>query len=129
MYDSRRIYDSEGSPLAHFRSTFKSTLTGGFGIIDMRGLEDEHASLDRQPWLGQLERSDGTFGLRLVGDYEAGKIQRKKSPSRLPHSDTQPARSIVQFEIHVGQRVQANRLGTILLLASALALAWHPEPD
>src|SRR5262245_45422512 len=41
MYESRRVYDGQGALIAHFESHFKTSLRMGFGIIDLRGIDED----------------------------------------------------------------------------------------
>jgi hypothetical protein len=113
MYDSRRVYDGQGRLVAQFRSHFKTTLGGGFGVIDLRGLEDDDGETGDRPWLGCVELKEGNYRLRLVGHRDAGWI----SPSGTP---------VDSYEVQAAAGLRDGETGELLLLAVALALAWWP---
>lgn len=114
LYDSRRVYDGEGGLIAHFRSWSKSTVRGGFEIIDLRGCEDDDSDIGSRPRLGRLEPSGGgrrVYLLHLADNPDAGRITH--------HAD--------HYDIDASPALQHDATSEILLLAAALTVAWSPR--
>jgi hypothetical protein len=128
LYDSRRVYDAAGGLIAQFRSGPKTSVRGGFGIIDLRGLPDDGRDIGDRPWLGRVDHSDGLYRLCLAGNRDAGRIvPRECSPD---HDRPGPlaGTSADHFEIEAATGLREDPTGQVLLLAAALALAWNPPP-
>jgi hypothetical protein len=123
LFDSRRVYYAEGGLIAQFRSHSKTSLGGGFGIIDLRGLPDDGRDIGDRPWLGHVKPSDGLYRLCLANERDAGRI--------VPHgswAEPPAVRAADHFEIEAAPGARDDPTGQVLLLAAALALAWSPPP-
>src|SRR5262245_16952784 len=93
LYDSRRVYDSHGSLIAQFRSHSKTTVRGGFGIIDLRGMPDDWSDTSARPWLGIVEPAGGAFRVKLVSNLDAGRILlHEVSADNAPQSPVRTSR-------------------------------------
>lgn len=119
MYDSRRLYDGQGGLIAQFRSRSKTTVRGGFAIVDLRGMADDGSDIGQRPWLGNVDGAGGTLHVRLVGRRDAGVIvlveRERSSPT---------ARADCAVEVAAGLRDDPTSM--TLVLAAALTLAWWP---
>ncbi len=117
MYDSRRVYDGLGGLIAHFKSHFKTTIRGGFEIIDLRGLMDDGRDITHRPRFGRVVETSGrAYRFLLKGDREAGRIVR---------TQTSPG----SYDIDAASELEGDATGKTLLLAAALAIAWWPPPE
>jgi hypothetical protein len=129
MNDSRRVYDVRGELIAHFRSGFKTTLAGGFGIIDLAGLVDDHRDIGDQPWLGHVELAGSAFRFSLVCDRDAGRIALHILSTEASPPTTFVRALVEHYDIEAAPELQNNQTAMILLLAAALAVAWWPPED
>lgn len=121
MYDSRRVYDGQGRLIAQFRSHFKTTVRGGFAIIDLRGLDDDCGNIQERPWLGRVECAGDGYHLSLVSQRTAARI----TPHAAPANDGQDAQAQPKcYDIEGTPETSADTTRNILLLAAALTIAW-----
>lgn len=113
LYDSRRVYDPEGRLIAHFRSQSKSSVRGGFEIINLLGCEDDDRDISRRPRFGRVEPSGSgrrVHLLHLVDNPNAGRIIRESD----------------HYDIDAAPELRHDPTSEILLLAAALTVAWSP---
>jgi hypothetical protein len=113
LYDSRRVYDGQGGLIAHFRSWSKSTVRGGFEIIELTGCEDDDADVRWGASFGRVEPSGGgrtVYRLCLADNPDAVRI--------IHHTD--------HYDIEVSATLRHDATSELLLLAAALTLAWSP---
>lgn len=127
LYDSRRIYDEQGALIAHFRSRSKTTVRGGFDIIDLRGMADDWSDIGRRPCLGVVQAVGETFRVRLVGHRDAATIQlHAPAPGESePQAASRTSRGDCTVDVADGLRDDAT--SKIVVLAAALTLAWWPH--
>jgi hypothetical protein len=112
FYDGLRVLDECGKPSFHFISRFKTTLAGGFGVVDLTGHDEgDSPRLHERPWIGHVSTAGGTYQLRLVVGDVAARFQRDDSGS-------------VRIELVPGRR--DDKSPPTLVLAAALALVWRP---
>jgi hypothetical protein len=128
LYDSRSVYDGDGSPIAFFRSHFKTTVRGGFGIIDLMGEGYDRPDIGDRPWLGQVEPHGDAYRFTLVGETDAGRIAphepRPESDQPGPAMGASPG----DYDVGTSARLQHDPTGKTLLLAAALTIAWGAPP-
>jgi hypothetical protein len=113
LYDSRRVYDGQGGLIAHFRSWYKSTVRGGFEIIEVAGSEDD-GDIRWGSQLGCVEPSSGgrrVYQFRLAHNPDAGRITR--------HAD--------HYDIDASPALRHDATSETLLLAAALTVTWWPR--
>jgi hypothetical protein len=124
LYDSRRVYDARGELIAHFRSHSKTTLRGGFAIIDLSGIADDGRDISDRPWRGRLVCSGDAYRFSLIGAPDAGRIARQVPPADHGQPDPPGRASPGHYHIDAAPELQGNTTSKILLLAAALAIAW-----
>ena len=123
FYDSRVVHDGRGQAIAQFRGPSKIALGRmSFGMIDLGGTNEAARDYGDLPWLGWVNPSDeGVFRVSLVGVPNAGRVVEHRT-------STDPAQGTAGYDIEAGPSLRDNPKGMILLLATALALAWRPPP-
>jgi hypothetical protein len=134
LYDSRRVYDANDAPIAQFRGSFKTSIRGGFGVICMSGLPDDVPSIDEQPWLGHSECKENHYIISYICHHGAGKIAPIREEEAAHSAGAEPSDSDHARErqrawrINFEQEKPTDETQRILILASALAVAWSPPP-
>ncbi len=124
LYDSRMVYDGQGRLVAYFRSRSKTTVRGGFEIIDLRGCEEDGGKTSDRPALGHVEPSGGVYRFRLVNDPDAGGITpHTASPDDDP-PETMVRKDVDHCDIDASPSLRQDETSEILLLAAALTVAW-----
>lgn len=114
LYDSRRVYDGQGRLIAHFRSQSKSSVRGGFEIINLIGCEDDDRDISGRPRFGRLEVSGSgrrVYRLHLADLPDAGLITREGD----------------HYDIDTSAELSQDATKAILVLAAALTIAWSPR--
>jgi hypothetical protein len=128
LYDSRRVYDGQGGLVAHFRSRSKTTVRGGFVIIDLRGCEEDRRDISDRPLLGSVEPSGGVYRLRLADNPDAGRITPHTAWPENDPPETMVREGVDHYDIDASASLRQDATGEILLLAVALTVAWSPPP-
>ena len=124
LHDSRRVYDGQGRLVAHFRSRSKSSVRGGFEIIDLRGCEEDGGKISDRPALGHVAPSGGVYRFRLVNDPDAGRITpHTASPDDDP-PETMARKDVDHCDVDASPSSRRDETSEILLLAAALTVAW-----
>ena len=128
MYESRRVDDGTGEPVARFRSPFKTNLRAmGFGVIDLRGAEKGLNDDSRLPWLGRVCRvGDDGFSVKFVGRGDVGRVIEHGSHAGPNAGETGERPTAGCWDVDSGPQLQGDATGKILLLAAALTVAWRP---
>ena len=126
MYDSRRVYDGNGKLLAFFQSHGKATVRGGFGILDLVGVEDDGRGFSGRSSLGHVEPSGSEYRFGWLNDPDAGRITPHTASPAMDPRTTMVRVGADHFDVDASETVRDATL-KLVLLAAALTVAWSPH--
>lgn len=125
MYDARKVYDGQGRAIARFEGRFKTTVRGGFGIVDLVGEAADAPQAAYRPWLGHVEPADGGYRFDLVRGKAVGRITPSDPPAGGAPADPRGLSPYGAFDVEARPELH-DEAEKLLLLAAALTVAWRP---